>query len=540
MFSLLPAAAFAVEAPSRSHEEIESLEQQYLATTNPEQRRQCVDNLKSLGKNVSGEESVALNAAVSAMLPVADSAWEAEELLAIAAAAPEGEQAAAAIPATDSEFLVEARRAAQQATSPSGDVETLADIRIDHLRNDGAKGDALASSYVQQLWRINTERGAKRFSPRSVMYSGMSETLTMVRARVIESNGHELAAKVSPDQPVVRRGSAMYFDARSRTLSFSQLRPGDLVEIEYRLLPAQADTAWSGYYARIDRLHDGFAARLWRRVLIAPSSMKLYAVEHGLSPAVVSTQGEQTTRVWEQHGNGAAIAKATSPEASASGQPYLHVSTIGSMEEFGRWYNSLLEPGLQLDETLRAVADQIMERNLTTEEKVQAVYENVQRRTRYMAFEFGVHSYQPYAVSTVERRGFGDCKDKAALLVALLRAVGVQADFAMVRTRPAGAFADDAYSVEQFDHAMAYVPELNLYLDGTAPGVTPGDLPSNDQGAMAMTVDEQGNATRRTVPFSPMENTRIARELQPHLDSAGSMGSASQAKLEAYAVRGQR
>ena len=50
--------------------------------------------------------------------------------------------------------------------------------------------------------------------------------------------------------------------------------------------------------------------------------------------------------------------EALSPGASASGE-YLHVSTIGTMEEFGRWYNGLLEPALQLDEHLRKVAEQI-------------------------------------------------------------------------------------------------------------------------------------------------------------------------------------
>ncbi len=165
--------------------------------------------------------------------------------------------------------------------------------------------------------------------------------------------------------------------------------------------------------------------------------------------------------------------EALSPGASVSG-PYLHVSTIGSMEEFGRWYSGLLEPALKLDENLRAMAAQILQRNLSTQGKVQAVYESVQRSTKYVAFEFGVHSYQPYPLATVERRGFGDCKDKAAMIVALLRAVGVPAEFAMVRTRSAGAVDPDAYSVQLFNHAVAYVPELNLYLDGTAEYAAPG------------------------------------------------------------------
>jgi hypothetical protein len=245
--------------------------------------------------------------------------------------------------------------------------------------------------------------------------------------------------------------------------------------------------------------------------------MKLYAVEHGLPEATVRQAGEETTRIWEMRDIAAQTYESLTPGASASG-PYLHVSTIGTIEEFGRWYSSLLEPGLKLDGNLQALAAQILARDLSPQGKVQAVYEAVQRRTKYVAFEFGVHSYQPYSLETVERRGFGDCKDKAAMIVALLRAVGVPAEFAMMRTRSAGDVEPQAYSVQLFNHAVAYVPELNLYVDGTAS--TLSELPSEDRGALAMTVDAEGKATRRTVPFSPAEANRVIPDVTARLDGA--------------------
>jgi transglutaminase-like putative cysteine protease len=544
---LLPAAAFAAPAQSSPQEiagsqmlEIENLELQYLATKNPDQRKQAVNELKALVKNSSGTDAGALNAAVSAMLPAADSVEEAETLLAIGAAHPAVYRTAEVkAAAADAEFLVDAKRAAQAARRATGDVESLADIRIDHLHKDSLGRDGLTSAHLQQVWRINSLQGARSFSPRPVTYAAMSETLCVVRARVLKRDGREVEATVSADQPVVERSASMYFDSRSRELHFSQLEPGDVVEIEYFLLPAAEVNPWAGYYARLDLFRDSLPARLRRRVVIAPETMKLYAVEHGLRPAVVREKGGETTRIWEMRDIGAQPFEALSPGASASG-PYLHISTIGTMEEFGRWYSGLLEPALTLDENLRVVANQILERKLTTQGKVQAVYESVQRSTKYIAFEFGVHSYQPYAISTVERRGFGDCKDKAAMIVALLRAVGVPAEFAMVRTRSAGAVADEAYSIQLFNHAVAYVPELNLYLDGTAEYAALGELPPDDQGAMAMTVDANGKATRRTVPFSPAESNRVTREVRAQLDGEGRVEFSSQMKFEGYFAAEQR
>ena len=562
LFALMPAAVLAADAPIDSHEiapnrshEIDSLGLQYLATKIPDEHKRIIGELKGLvsgldeseNRKTNGsvdavsqqEEAASLNRAVTAMLPEADSAEEAEQLLEMAAAHPAIALAGGKNLPKDTEFLVDARQAARAARHADGDVEALADVRIDHLRKDSLGRDGLTLAHVQQVWRINSTQGAKSFSPRSVMYASMSETLHVVRARVLKHGGNETEAMVSADQPVVERGTSMYFDSRERELHFAQLEPGDLVEIEYDLLPATELNPWVGYYARLDLFQDSLPTRLRRRVVIAPAQMKLYAVEHGLHPAVVRQNGDETTRIWEARDISAQPFEAFSPGASVGG-PYLHVSTIGSMEEFGHWYSAMLEPGLELNEKLRTVAEQILQRNLTTQQKAEAVYESVQRSTKYIAFEFGVHSYQPYPVSTVEKRGFGDCKDKAAMIVALLRAVGVPAEFAMVRTRSAGNVAAEAYSVQLFNHAMAYVPELKLYVDGTAEYAALGELPPDDQGATAMTVDAEGKATWRTVPFSSPEANRVTREVRARLSREGQVEFASQTKFEGYFAAEQR
>jgi transglutaminase-like putative cysteine protease len=554
LLALLPTAALAAEAHERPLEkdavrsqQIQDLTTQYLAAASAEERKQILCELKSLAAKQGtagndlrdGLDAAALNSAVSAMLPEAGSEEEAEALLEIAVAHPAGLLATGESLPVDAGFLVNAMHEARAARHAQGDVEVLADIRIDHLHKDSLGRDGLSSAHVQQVWRINSAQGARSFSPRSVMYAAMSERLCVVRARVLRPDGSQMQATASADQPVEERGSSMYFDSHTRDLRFAQLEPGDVVEIEYYLLPAADVNPWDGYYARLDLFRDGLPTRLRRRVLIAPATMKLYAVEHGLQPAVVRQEGAATTRIWEVRDIAAQPFEALSPGASAIG-PYLHVSTIGSLEEFGLWYSALLEPGLKLDDNLKSEARQILERDLSTQQKVQAVYESVQRNAKYIAFEFGVHSYQPYPLTTVEKRGFGDCKDKAAMIVGLLRAVGVPAEFAMMRTRSAGSMDANAYSVQLFNHAVAYVPELNLYLDGTAEYAALGELPPDDQGALAITVDAEGNATRRIVPFSPPEGNRVTREVRARLTAAGQVEFAAQTKFAGYFAAEQR
>jgi len=224
---LTPAAALAAEAQSYPHEiapghshEIESLELQFLAAKNPAQRKHIVADLKALiaaksraendtensrvdnpvasrigtpddslasirngntrgiptsfPAGISAEDTIALNSAVTAMLPEADSAEEAEDLMKIASAHPAGPIAGGGSLPKDREFLVNARKAARAARHAEGDVEALADIRIDHLRKDSLGRDGLTLAHLQQVWRINSVQGARSFSPRPVMYASMS------------------------------------------------------------------------------------------------------------------------------------------------------------------------------------------------------------------------------------------------------------------------------------------------------------------------------------------------------------------------------
>ena len=88
----------------------------------------------------------------------------------------------------------------------------------------------------------------------------------------------------------------------------------------------------------------------------------------------------------------------------------------------GRWYAQLIAPQFALDTALRQALAQVLAGKTSEQEKIQAIHQFVLRNTHYVALEFGVYGYKPYPVSQVYARRFGDCKDKASLMIALLRA----------------------------------------------------------------------------------------------------------------------
>ena len=66
---------------------------------------------------------------------------------------------------------------------------------------------------------------------------------------------------------------------------------------------------------------------------------------------------------------------------------------------------------------------------------MKAVYDWVTRNTRYVALEFGIYGYKPRRCVQTVTRGWGDCKDKATVIVTLLKELGIPATFVVVRTQ---------------------------------------------------------------------------------------------------------
>jgi cellulose synthase operon protein C len=72
----------------------------------------------------------------------------------------------------------------------------------------------------------------------------------------------------------------------------------------------------------------------------------------------------------------------------------------------------------------------------------------------------------------------------------------------LVRTRDLGRLPEAPASLAAFNHAITYVPSLDLFLDGTAEWSGPNELPSSDQGATVLIVEDGAGAKFRTIPMS--------------------------------------
>ncbi len=414
------------------------------------------------------------------------------------------------------ELLSDPRKlaAAAFAHAPQQDDLALSDIRIQQLDANG-----LNRVHVQQIFYVGSHAAAEERRAAGIHYSPSSESLKVLHARIWKPNGTVVEAQEAGETQVADGSAAMYYDMRSRQLRFVGLEKGDVEELDYTLSPTLRENPYPGYFGELVTLASRTPTQLRRYVLVLPSSQKIFTHEEKVAAAQVSERAGQRTMIWELHDVPALPREARSPGITET-SPYVHVSTLGDWQQLGAWYAGLIRPQFALDSTLQQELSALIKDKPTEPEKIAAIQEFVLRSTHYVALEFGIYSYKPYPVAQTYARRFGDCKDKASLMIALLRAAGIEAEIALVRTRSLGQVASAPASVALFDHAIVYVPRYDLWLDGTAE-YSGRELPLEDQGAMALTVGLQGNAQLRQIPMSSAHDNYTKRTIYAQLSPEG-------------------
>ena len=172
------------------------------------------------------------------------------------------------------------------------------------------------------------------------------------------------------------------------------------------------------------------------------------------------------------------------------------------------WQNVASEYARQLNQKIRIadVQPMISKLELGIQPGMDAVHKIVallHKNVRYTGIEFGESNIIPQFPGETLKRKYGDCKDKATLLIAMLRAAGIPANLALLSAGPGEDTNPDLPGMGTFDHAIVYVPAAGsipeLWIDATAQHSRVGDLPNMDYGRRALIVDEK-TAGLKTIP----------------------------------------
>ncbi|MGI5863203.1 MAG: DUF3857 domain-containing protein [Myxococcales bacterium] len=382
----------------------------------------------------------------------------------------------------------------------------------------------LASRFEQIIVRAQTPRGVEAERRQWVTYSPDRQELRILRARVIRPDGSIVESHTESERSLSDTSTRLYYDARARLISFPTLAPGDVIELSYRLDDTANDNLLSDYFGDVQALQTEALKARFDYYLFAPPGRTIYANEPGIGLEKREETQPDGSRLY--HWSGRDLPKLV-PEPGMPSRPEvaepLHVSTYKDWDAVGRYYWGLVRDQLTPTDEIREQVAELKKSVPAGDElaMIQAVYDFVVSRTRYVGLEFGIHGYKPYKVDKVLARRFGDCKDKASLMHSMLRVAGIDSRLVLLRMRRLGRLKPYPASLAVFDHAILYVPKYDLFLDGTAELHGTRELPVQDRGATVLVVQPDGGSVLGEVPESKAADNVVTSEYEVTLSRSG-------------------
>ena len=427
--------------------------------------------------------------------------------------------------------------------APEAAYTRLVDQRVTRVFPNG-----LGAAYVQQGYLVHTRSGADELRRLRLVYTPGAESVEVLSAAVLKPDGTRIEVVDISDLGGNSGPASVYYDVRMRAVDFSQLEEGDVLVYEYVESDIAAQNMFDDYFGDLWFVEDYFPTSYSRYVLQIPAERGLF------------WGGSVRQDAWEERVEGdlrvltltredvAALPREEAGPGPLELFEHASVSTYADWPSLADWYWSLVEDqlvtGPAIVEAVRELTDGVEDRR----EIVSRIYGYVVRNTRYVGLEFGIHGYKPYRTTDCFSRRFGDCKDTASLMKVMLGVAGIEAHLVLVRTSDLGTATEYPPSLSIFNHVITYVPEFDLYLDGTAGFSGSNELPTADQGATAVIVRDGEGGDYVTIPAAPASVNVVSRRFEVDLTgdeaeglavftSAGAFASSPRVRFDAESGR---
>jgi hypothetical protein len=221
--------------------------------------------------------------------------------------------------------------------------------------------------------------------------------------------------------------------------------------------------------------------------------------------------------------------------------PDVQVSSFLSWEEVGRWYEELERSKRVPSQEIKAKADELTKGVNTEGEKVEALYNFAAKKVKYISLvSLGIGGYEPHPASETLRNLYGDCKDKVALLSALLESEGLHASSLLIS-------ADRKLDLEvpspwPFDHVitMLELGKNRIWLD-PSPAVLPlGMLAPSLRGKEGLLMPWDGVPHFEKTPTETPLANRWTEEVTGRIGEDGTLEAAVQITARGDAELGLR
>jgi transglutaminase-like putative cysteine protease len=418
---------------------------------------------------------------------------------------------------------------------PNCDAALVEERSVRDYRVDGT-GQCQDETFTKVL----TEKGKRDNHELAFSFMLPYWTVEVATVEVLKPGGTVVPVDVTANSKESIDDSQMaenIYDPNDRVLrvNIPQLEIGDVVYVVARQIIHRS--IMPDEYDEENVLEGTSYIRHWSYEVHAPATLPLQRIAlrdeiPGTVSSSTQTNGQQVDYRWEVNNVPRMFDEPDMPPYDMVLQR-LFVSTVPSWEDISKWYWNLSKPHLDMTtpEMKRTVVD--LTTNASSDlDKVSALFHYVSGQIRYMGLtpEKDRPGFEPHDVCLTFEKKYGVCRDKAGLLVAMLRLAGFDAYPVLINI---GAKRDPAVPQPDFDHAIVCV-ELSkgeyTLMDPTDEN-TRDLLPSYDCNRSYLVCRPEGETLRVSPVPSPDQHMLLVKT-SGTLDANGLLAATSELSFE--------
>ena len=431
---------------------------------------------------------------------------------------------------------------AASTTSPSYGKEVKA-VVLHHEQRKNVEEDGRITTTTWYAVRILAREGREEAIAHAVYNTG-SEKVKEIRAWLLRPAGDFVSYGKKETADVSLAENDVYDEARVRMISAK----GD------------ADAGCVFGYETVTEERSVFSQFLWsfqdnnptllsRVTLVMPQGWRAESVTFNRDKLEPVVNG--TTYIWELRNLPFIEDEPASPELSKLA-PALAVNLFppqgkatllrpfASWKDVSRYNSELSDPQAAFNEPIAAKARELTASAKTEYERIQSIGRYAQN-VNYISIQTGVGrggGYRPHAAVDVFNKNYGDCKDKANLMRAMLKSLGIESYPVAIYSGDPNFVRQDWPSPQQFNHCIIAVKVSDatdaativkhstlgrlLIFDPTDDDTPVGDLPDHEQGSYALIVAGEAGELMK-MPVAPPEANRLERVIEAELTPEGAL-----------------
>ncbi len=281
--------------------------------------------------------------------------------------------------------------------------------------------------------------------------------------------------------------------------------------------------------------NDKYGVQQSKYTVIYPSDYQLRYKAYNYSSKPMVVNNKENTITWELTNFKPIVTEIAQPSLQEilplvriAPTDFVYLGYKGSFatwQDYGKFQLMLNKDRDVLPDNIKQQVHALTDTITNKERKVIALYDFLQKNTRYISIQLGIGGFQPFEAKYVAEKRYGDCKALSNYMVALLKEAGISANYVLARAgRNVSIGLDESFPADYFNHVIACVPNGadTIWLECTSQDESAGYMGSFTGDRKVYVIDDNGGYVAKTPTYKYTDNVQ-SRIVNAMLDKDGNL-----------------